>query len=84
MVATDLSLPVEDALGEGQVIKRALHLLSDFPDLKLYKQDPGSGKYHQVAEFLRQTQKKRQTVTLEIQRSKKFPWYQGSVAPANA
>jgi len=84
MSATGLSLPVHDALGEEQVIKRALNLLPDFHDLKLYKQDADTGKYHLVPEFLRQTQKKRQTVTLEIQRSKKFPWYQGSVAPANA
>ena len=75
IAAAGLSLPVEDALGEEQVINRALNLLPDFADMKLYKQDSESGKFHLVPEFLRQTQRKRQTVQIEIQRSKKLPWH---------
>ncbi len=57
--AAGLCLPVEDALGEEQVINRALNLLPDFPDIKLFK-DSGFGKYHQVEDFLRQKISRRQ------------------------
>lgn len=44
MVAGDLRLPVEDALGEEQVIKRAINLLSSYPDLELLKDCGGRGR----------------------------------------
>lgn len=56
IVGTGLCLPVKDALGEGQVVRRALNLLPDFPDIKLYREDLESRKYNQVADFLCQKQ----------------------------
>lgn len=63
MVGAGLCLPVEDALGEEQVVKRALNLLPVFPDLKLYKEDSNSpGVYGQVDDFLRHKQKRYQMI----------------------
>lgn len=72
IVGTGISLPVEDALGEEQVINRALNLLPDFSDLKLYKQN-GSGKYQQVADFLRQKVHRRQHRISRVIRTEQRP-----------
>ena len=44
MIAGDLRLPVEDSLGEEQVINRALNLLPEFPDLRLLKNCGGRAR----------------------------------------
>jgi len=72
IAAAGLSLPVVDALGEEQVIQRALNLLPDFPDLKLYK-DCG-GRYNQVADFLRQKQRSRRQPLRELIKIRQAPY----------
>jgi hypothetical protein len=49
--ANGLTLPVQGNLGERQVITRALNLLSDFGDLKVYK-ELDNGKFEILNAFL--------------------------------
>ncbi|MDA3802782.1 MAG: hypothetical protein PF488_02685 [Patescibacteria group bacterium] len=49
--ANGLSLPVKGSLGEHQVINRALNLLSDFSDIKIYKEQE-NGRLEILHSFL--------------------------------
>lgn len=58
--ASGLFLPIEGSLGEDQVIKRALNLLQEFNDLKVYKKN-SDGEYKILKEFLK-SKKQRQLI----------------------
>ncbi|MBN2854269.1 hypothetical protein JXK06_01905 [Patescibacteria group bacterium] len=62
-----LCLPVEDALGEEQVIMRALNLLPEFPDLKLFKEFEG-GCYSQVPAFLKKKHERQKEILFHRRR----------------
>ncbi len=71
---------LEGQLGEDEVVKRALNLLRDFPDLKLYTQK--NGVVVQVKKFLQKKNEHCQRIAELRKQARTVPYVRREVAMA--